>query len=81
MNANGDIRHLVEHEMPASDEIELTKEAAQKLSELPRALRQAFYEATQENARGNSATKSTLDKDKRKKKNKAAKAARRHNRR
>ena len=63
--------------------IELTHEIADKLQALPEDVRQAFYKAAmsaQKKTRDGSFTKPKFNKDKVRKKNKSAKAARKKNR-
>ena len=61
--------------------VELTEDTAKKLEELPEDVRKAFYQVMKEsNVRDGSFTKPVFDKQKARKKSKAAKAARRKNR-
>jgi hypothetical protein len=61
--------------------LELAEDTAKKLEELPESVRQAFYQIMKETkTRDSSYTKAVFNKEKARKKNKAARTARRKNR-
>jgi len=76
-----DDEHKKEIEKEVGELVELQEDTAKKLEELPENVRQAFYQAMKENkTRDSSFTKATFNKEKARKKSKAAKISRRKNR-